>query len=82
MANNSNDSIYFRYFVYSKTQAKEFEQVNKAMNTDTHRLGTVIVNGIQKYYTEKVRDLSKCRYGDSKVVASGDIRKIKHTPAI
>lgn len=78
---DNKNNIYFRYFVYSSTQANEIRKIQSSMSSEKPKLGTVIVNGIAKQYTEQVRDLSQCRYSDSKVVTKGDKRYIKHTPA-
>jgi len=78
----SNKNIFFRYFVYSSTQANEIRRIQQSMSSSKAKLGTVIVNGISKPYTEQVTDLSKCRYSDSVVVTKGDKRYISHTPAV
>lgn len=73
---NNNDSI--KYFMYSKTQ----QDIKKEV---TRRIGKnfvpskVFINGQVFEFTEIVKDPNKTRFSDSKVVASGDINKIKYT---
>lgn len=42
-------------------------------------LGTVIVRGENKYYTEMVEDLSAVRYSDAEIVTYGDLRELVYT---
>lgn len=78
-------SIYERYFVYSPTQAEELTKVENGFGGASakygkrFKLGTVVVNGNAKEYTEMITSPDKARYADAKVVAKGDIRSIKFT---
>ncbi len=61
-------------------------EVNQNSCTDAsgnkhYKFGTVLVNGYPKMFTSIVRDPNQYsgRYGDAKVVASGDIRKMRYT---
>ena len=76
------NSIYERYFVYSPTQAEELTRTENIGRVDPRRkfkLGTVVVNGVAREYTEIVTSLARARYADAKLVAKGDIRTIKFT---
>ena len=70
--------MYQRYFVYSKEQRKEKENIAKNMNK-IYVPGTVIVKGQRKDFTDVVLDIGSFRYSDKQIVTSGDIRKITHT---
>lgn len=72
-------SIYERCFVYSPTQKDELVRIESKDRVDKFKLGTVIVNGVAKNYTEIVTDMSKVKYPDATLVIKGDIRRIKFT---
>ena len=75
-------SIYERCFVFSITQADELRNVENTMRADPRnkfKLGHVVVNGVAKEYTEIVTSLDRARYPDARLVAKGDIRKMKFT---
>lgn len=76
-------SIYERCFVYSRTQADDILKVETKNNIPTARkkfkLGRVVVNGVQKDYTEIVTSMDRARYPDAILVAKGDIRNMKFT---
>ena len=69
---------YMRYFIYSTEQMKLKRQMEKRLGRDLV-LGTVIVNGERKFFTEMVEDLANVRYSDATVVLHADIREIKYT---
>ena len=69
---------YMRYFIYSVQQMKIKREVESRLGKDLV-LGTVIVNGMQKQFTEIVTDLANVRYSDATIVAYGDIRKMNYT---
>ena len=70
--------LYNRYFVFSQQQMDM--QVKIEANLGKKPVfGTVIVNGSPKIYTDILADMGACRFGDSIIVTSGDIRKIKYT---
>lgn len=76
------NSIYERCFVYSRTQADELINIEKANNITVKRkfkLGKVVVNGVSRDYTEIVTSLDKARYPDAVLVAKGDIKNMKFT---
>ena len=74
------NSIFYRYWVYSKTEASQLKSVTKTMSSSDFKLGTVVTDGgIAKPYTSIIRDKSKMAYPDSVVVMSGDIRKVHYT---
>jgi hypothetical protein len=66
------------YFLYSETQLKEREEIEKKMSR-TFNVGTVVVNGRRKNFTEMSRKSSN-RYPDCKVVAEGLKSKMTFTP--
>lgn len=69
---------YTRYFIYSETQMKIKRDVERRLGKNLV-LGTVIVNGESKPYTEIVTDLANVKYSDAEIVTHGDIRKINYT---
>ena len=71
---NTKDSMYYRYFVYSA----EEEALKQKVNGINAEFGTVSVRGVPKRYTSIVADPSKTR-PDAIIVCKGDIRKIKYT---
>ena len=72
-------SIYERCFVYSPTQKDDILKIESKDRVDKFKLGTVVVNGVSKNYTEIVTDMSKAKYPDATLVIKGDIRRIKFT---
>lgn len=76
-------SIYYRYWVYSKTEADRMKQVAKGMSGKDHELGRVFTNnGVMKYYTSIVTDLSQIKEADAIVVMQGDIRQVNYRSPI
>lgn len=76
------NSIYERFFMYSPTQAQELTKTENEIGRDPRykfKLGTVVVNGAAKEYTEMVTSPSRARYPDALIVAKGDIRTMKFT---
>lgn len=71
----SNQSMYYRYFVYSA----EEENLKQKIHGKNAKFGTVIVRGVPKRYTSIVANLADSK-ADAIVVIKGDIRKIKYTP--
>lgn len=69
---------YFRYFMYSQNQAKLKREIAEKLGRRLE-LGTVIVKGEQKLFTEIVINPDNIRYSDAQIVASGDIRTMKYT---
>lgn len=81
--NNGTTSIFFRYWVYSKTEADKLKSVNKGVSARDFKLGTVVTQGgIAKPYTSIVRNKEDIAYPDATVVSSGDIRKTHYTKHI
>ena len=70
--------MYFRIFIFSREQAEQKKQIDKKMGK-LGTLGTVIVNGVPKAYTDIVASMSQVKYSDSIKVTEGDIRKIKYS---
>lgn len=68
--------IYKRYFIYSRQQQEDKMNIDRKMGRNS-KFGTVLVNGVAKTYTDIVTDMSKCKFSDSILICSGDIRKIK-----
>lgn len=75
-------SIYERCFVYSPTQKDDLIKSRQINSTNKIKLGTVIVNGVPKDYTDMITDMSKSRYSDAILVAKGDIRRMKFTEPV
>jgi hypothetical protein len=74
------NSIFKRYWIYSKTEATQLKSVTKTMSSNDFKLGTVVTEGgIAKAYTSIIRDKSKIAYPDSVIVREGDIRKVHYT---
>lgn len=67
--------LYHRVFVFSKTQ---MDQKKEIMGKNV-KLGTVIVNGVNKPYTDIVLNMNSVRFSDTKKLIEGDIRKIRYT---
>lgn len=67
-----------KYFLFSREQM-EFMKNMEAVQGKRFRTGTVIVNGIRKQFTE-LSSSGVSRYSDAKIVAQGDISRIKYTP--
>jgi hypothetical protein len=81
MATTNNfhvDQEYLRYFVFSKEQLNVFTRLNERLGRPTV-VPTVFVAGRRKQYTEMLKDPTKCRYSDYKIVAAGDIRTMQFT---
>ena len=66
-----------RYFIYSSEQLKFRKSVEEKMGKK-FRVGHVIVNGVKKPFTE-LSATPTSRYADFKIVASGEISKMKYT---
>lgn len=75
MANQNQQSMYFRYFIYSA----EEEALKQKVHGINAQFGTVVVHGVPKRYTSIVTDLNNTK-ADSLIVCKGDIRKIKYNP--
>lgn len=72
--------INFRYFMFSKEHYDKTLEIEKKAG-NKYKFGTVIVNGYPKVFTGITRNPESYsqRYGDAKVIISGDIRKIRYT---
>lgn len=66
-----------KYFLFSREQM-EFRKSMEARQGKKFKVGTVIVNGVRKHYTE-MSDTNKSRYSDAVIVAHGDISTFKYT---
>ena len=77
-------SIYHRYWIYSKAEAERMKKVAQGMSGKDHELGRVFTNnGVMKYYTSIVTDLSQVKEADAVVVMQGDIRQVNYrTPVV
>ena len=65
------------YFIYSKEQMELMKNIAKRRGKNL-TLGTVIVNGLPKAYTDIVLDPSNARFTDAIVVTSGILGDIKY----
>ena len=73
-----DNSKYMRYFLYSREQMKIKKAVEERLGK-TFKLGTVIVKGIAKEYTEITTDPVNIKFSDAEVIVYGDIRELKYT---
>lgn len=73
------NNIYYRVFIFSKTQQEKIIEIERSKGAADPKFGTVIVNGSPKVYTAILVSRSSIRYPDSKVLIEGDIRSIKFT---
>lgn len=76
-ASNLKEKDTYVYFLYSEQQSKERSEIEKKMSR-IFTLGTVIVGGRKKFYTELSRKSSN-RYPDCKIVAEGWRSKMTYT---
>ena len=66
-----------KYFLYSNEQLKLRKEVEARMGKK-FIVGTVIVNGTRKPFTE-LSSTEKSRYSDAKIVAEGDPTIMRYT---
>lgn len=74
-----NNNIYYRIFIYSRTQQDNLIKIEKDRGNSPPTFGKVIVKGVPKTYTEIVQSKNNIRYPDSRILIDGDIRMIKYT---
>lgn len=67
--------IYYRYFVFSRTQMDDIRRRNAKLGREVE-FGTVVVGGVKKEYTDILISMDQVKYPDSIKVAEGDIRFI------
>lgn len=74
----NNNSLYYRYFVYSP---EEEERLMKNGGPN-FKFGFVVKNGVQKRYTSIVLSFENVLKTNpqAQLIVEGDIRKIKYTP--
>lgn len=72
-------NIYERCFIFSKEQMDNKIAIETDNGGKKRKLGTVIVNGIPKTYTDIVLSMDKTRFSDSILLLRGDIRTVKYT---
>lgn len=77
MQSTKNKNTY-RYFLYSSTQYRDRVEIEKKIGK-IFVPGVVIYKGKKYEFTEIATDPSKCIYADKKIVAEGDIEKMKYT---
>lgn len=68
----------FVYFIYSRTQMERRLQIEKGMSSSRPKLGTVVVRGVPKEYTDIITSMDRCP-GDGKLVAKGELKDMKYT---
>lgn len=66
-----------KYFLFSNEQMKDRSRIEAKLGK-RFKVGTVIVDGVRKPYTE-ISDKPKNRYSDTKIVVVGDTDKLKYT---
>jgi len=74
-------NIYERTFVYSQKQKEEMTKIQTANGGAKPKLGTVIIRGVKKEYTEMLAASRSSRYPDARILITGDLRNISYTPA-
>lgn len=76
---NNNLSIYHRYWIYSKNEADRMNKVGNGMSGKQPELGRVFTEeGVMKYYTSIVSNLSQVTEADAIIVMQGDIRQVNY----
>lgn len=70
-----------RYFMFSREHYDIIKSIEEKSGNRNYKFGQVYVNGIPKTYTsiERNPEVYSKRYGDAKVIITGNIRKIRHT---
>lgn len=68
----------YKYFIYSRTQAKEREQIEKSIGR-TFKPGEVSVGAKMAQFTE-MNSTGKSRYSDAVIVAKGDTSNMHYVP--
>lgn len=66
------------YFLYSQSQQKMCESIEKAVGRD-YIPGKVVANGKMKDFTEISSTPTNNKYADAKIVTEGYIDDIRHT---
>lgn len=66
-----------RYFIFSRTQLNLQKEVARKLGKN-FASNKVYSNGQALEFTEIIKDPNNSRYADAKVVASGDIKKMKY----
>ena len=69
--------IYYRYFVFSRTQLEDIKRREEKLGRYATN-GKVIVDGIAKEYTDIILNMESAKYADSIIITEGDIRKITY----
>lgn len=67
-----------KYFIYSEEQLKFRKQLEGKINKK-FMSGIVYVKGVKKAFTELCNTENGSKYTDAKVVASGELSKMKYT---
>lgn len=70
--------MHVRYFFYSHDQHEEKKKLAKNMN-QTYVPGNVMVNGQMRPFTY-ISSTNKATYADSRLITSGRIDSVHHTP--
>ena len=68
----------FVYFIFSITQMERRLEIEKGMSSGRPKLGTVVVNGVPKEYTDIITNMDRCP-GDGRVVAKGELKNMRYT---
>lgn len=72
--------MYKRYFMFSREHQEQLKALAKKNGNLNPKFGKVMVGGSYKIYTQITTnpDTYSSRYGDARVIVSGDIRKIRY----
>lgn len=76
-SSNLKEKDSYVYFLYSEKQSKDRSEIEKKMSR-VFTLGSVIVNGRKKFFTEMSKKSSN-RYPDCKIIAEGWLSKVTYT---
>ena len=72
------DSEDMVYFMFSQDQKTLIQSMDAQLGKEA-KMGSVIINGEQKIFTEMVKDPSHSRYSDAEIVAYGLKGNFKYT---
>ena len=70
-------TVDYRYFIYSSEQMA-FQKTMEERRSKTYYVGTVIVNGKRRSFTE-LNITGTSHYSDAIIVAEGDLKSFKYT---
>ena len=72
-------NMYERTFVYSREQMQQIKKNEAALGNTHPKVGSVVVNGVAKDFTEILPPGRTSRFADARTIITGDMRAIKYT---